>query len=501
MSDLKAAADSRSAMPREYISTRWAPLALLALATLVSYSPLLFGGGWFSDDYMSVYGHFGAPLPTLEASVRSAGAGEYSVARTFSHAMIGYGGWFLGEFGAMALRMASHALNGILFFLLLSRLPFARPVALGAALIWVTTPWHTQAVVWWVCVHLGFSITFILLALLVYELWLRRGAWWRLLLAQVLVFASLMTYEQALASWLVFFGVALLQPAQIEDLRGKRWMRALWKALAVSWPMLIPFALWAGLYLLTYPLETNARTPKAALDRNLVALASTHLRWFDSLYRIPWVDLWRQGLASITLVAAALMGILALAAARLLGLRREQETALIAKSVPLVLSLVFAYLLFAGFRLVFVMQGATSTETRNTYGANMGVALAIAAVAYFVLASKLRRPAMYALVVTAFCLAHAVVSRGEAWHVARNVQDERTILEKAVAVLEGDPQADALAVVVTKPLTNGEKDFYEEGDGGWLEYRLQKKLGRKIEVAIRRDGTWPEVVGPVVELK
>ena len=265
--------------------------------------------------------------------------------------------------------------------------------------------------------------------------------------------------------------------------------------------MLIPFALWVALYLLTFPLESGTRTPKAALDRNLVALASTHLRWFDSLYRIPWADLWKQGMASMTLFAAALMGILGLAAARLLGWRREQETTSMVKSAPLLISLAFSYLLFAGFRLVFVMQGATSTETRNSYGANMGVALAIAVVAYFVLASKLRRPAMYALVVTAFCLANVVVSRGEAWHVARNVQDENIVFEEAAAALSADPQADSLSVVVKKPLTNGEKDFYEEDDGGWLEYRLQRKLGRPIDVQINRDGSTPKAPGPVVELK
>lgn len=481
--------------------TRLAGAGLVLLAAILSYSPLFFGGGWFSDDYMFVFGQHDEPFPTLDESIRASGSGAYSVARTFSIALIGYGGWFLGEFGAMCLRVGSHALNATLFFVLLSRLRLAIPLALGAALIFATVPWHTQAVVWWVTVHLGFAITFILLALLVYQSWLERGALWRLLLSQILVFASLMTYEQALASWLVFVGLALLQLAQLEDLKAKLWMRALWKALAVSWPILIPFALWTGLYLLTYPLETNARTPKAAIDRNLVALASTHLRWFDSVFRIPWGDLWRQGMGSITLVAAVLMGIFAITAARLLGWRRGADKEPIASGAPLVLILMFSYLLFAGFRLVFVMQGATSTETRNSYGANMGVALAIAAVGYFFLASKLQRPVLYALVVTVFCLANVVITRGEAWHVARNVQDEASAFDKAVAALAGDPEADSLAVVVTKPLTHGEKDFYEENDGGWLEYRLEQKLGREIDVTIMRDGSLPETPGPVVELK
>jgi hypothetical protein len=483
------------------INSMLSAVAVLVLAATLSYSPLLFGGGWFSDDYMFVYGHQEVPLPPFEASIRSPGAGSISVARTFSHALIGYGGWSLGELGAMLVRVCSHAINGILFFLLLTRLRLAFPVSLGAALIFVTAPWHTQAVVWWSVVHLGLAITWALLALLAYCAWLGSGGIWRLLLSQILVFASLMTYEQGLASWLAFFGVALMQTAQLDDLNSKIWMRALRKAFAVSWPMLIPFALWTGLYLLTYPLETNTRTPKVALDRNLIALASTHLRWFDSVWRIPWLDLCKQGLASMTLLAAALTGIVAIAAAWLLGWRRAKETAPRTDSMQLVLSLVFSYLLFAGFRLVFVMQGATSTATRNSYGANMGVALAITSVAYFVLAGKLRRPVLYSLVLTVFCLANVVVTRGEAWHVARNIQDERIVFEKAVAVLTGDPQADSLAVVVTKSLTNGEIDFYEEFDGGWLEYRLEQKLGRKIDVTIMRDGSWPETPGPTVELK
>jgi hypothetical protein len=475
--------------------------AVIVLAAILSYSPLLFGGGWFSDDYMQVYGLHGEALPSFEESIREAGSGSLSVARTLSRVQMGHGGAWLGEFRAMVVRVAGHALNAFLLFLVLRRLTATRPVASGAALIFATAPWHTQAVVWWATIHLGFAITLLLLALLVYQWWLTHGAWWRLLLSQILVFASLMTYEQGLAAWLVFFGVALLQTTQPEDFKARRWVPALWRAFTISWPMLIPFALWVALYLLTFPLESGARTPKAALDRNLVALASTHLRWFDSVFRIPWLDLWRQGMASITLFAAALMGLFAIAAMRLLGWRRAQDTAPRTGSVQLLLSLVLAYLLFAGFRLVFVMQGATSTETRNTYGANMGVALAIAAVAYFVLVSKLRRPAVYALVLTVFCLASVVVTRGEAWHVARNVQDERLVFEKSVTALAGDPQADSLTVVVTKQLTNGEKDFYEEFDGGWLEYRLEKKIGRKIEVNILRDGTLPAASGPVVELK
>jgi len=465
--------------------------AVIALAAILSYSPLLFGGGWFSDDYMQVYGLHGEPLPSFEESIREAGSGSLSVARTFSRVQMGHGGAWLGEFRAMVVRVAGHALNAFLLFLLLRRLTATRPVALGAALIFATAPWHTQAVVWWATVHLGFAITLLLLALLVYQSWLAQRAWWRLVVSQILVFISLMTYEQGLAAWLVFLGVALLQSAQLENFKSRSWVPALWKAFTLSWPILIPFALWVVLYLITFPLESNTRTPKAALDRNLVALASTHLRWFDSVWRLPWNDLVRQGLASMTLLGAALTGILAIAAARLLGWPRAKKTAPRTDRVQLVLSLVLAYLLFAGFRLVFVMQGATSIETRNSYGANMGVALAMAAVAYFVLAGKLRRPAVYALVVTAFCLANVVATRGEAWHVARNAQDERIVFEKAVAALAGNPQADSLAVIVTKPLTNGEKDFYEEYDGGWLEYRLEKKLGRKIEVQIQRDGATP----------
>jgi hypothetical protein len=475
--------------------------AVITLAAILSYSPLLFGGGWLSDDYMFVYGHEGLPLPPFEESVRSPGAGSLSVARTFSHALIGYGGWSLGEFGAMMVRVCSHAINGVLFFFLLTRLRFAFPVSLGAALIFVTPPWHTQAVAWWSVVHLGVAITWALLALLAYCAWIESGRAWRLVLSQVLVFASLMTYEQGLASWLVFFGVALLQSAQLEDIKSRRWAPALWRAFTISWPMLIPFALWVVLYLVTFPLESNTRTPRAALDRNLVALASTHLRWFESVFRIPWVDLWRQGIASITLFAAAFMGLFAIAAMRLLGWRRAQETAPRTDSVQLVPSLVFAYLLFAGFRLVFVMQGATSTETRNNYGADMGVALAIAAVAYFLVVNKIRRPALYAIVVTVLCLVNVVVTRGEARHTALNVQDERIVFEKAVEALARDPQANSLAVIVTKPLTKGEKNFYEENNGGWLEYRLERKIGRKIEVNIMRNGALPAASGPVVELK
>lgn len=474
---------------------------IVVLAAVLSYSPLLFGGGWFSDDYMQVYGLHGQPLPSVEESVREAGAGSVSVARTFSRVQMGYGGFFLGEYGAMAVRLAGHALNAWLLLLVLGRLAVIRALALGTALVFATAPWHTQAVAWWATVHLGLAISLTLLALLMYQSWLERGAWWRLGISQLLVFASAMTYEQVLASWLIFFGVALLQSGHLKDSKSMSCMRAMWKALSLSWPMLIPFVLWTVLYLATFPFDSGTRAPRVALDRNLMALASTHFRWFDSVWRIPWADLWKQGMTSITLFAAALMGLFTIGAVWLLGWLNDRAKASPMPVASLFITLAFSYLLFAGFRLVFVLQGATSTETRNSYGADMGVALAIAAVAYFLFASKLRRPLLYALVVTSFCLLNMIITRGEAWHVARNAEDEKAVFEAAVDALSKEPANKTLAVIVTKTLSNGEKDFYEEFDGGWLEYRLEKKLGRKINVEIQRDGLAPASSSAVVELK
>ncbi len=55
--------------------TRLAGAGLVLLAAILSYSPLFFGGGWFSDDYMFVFGQHDEPFPTLDESIRACSTG------------------------------------------------------------------------------------------------------------------------------------------------------------------------------------------------------------------------------------------------------------------------------------------------------------------------------------------------------------------------------------------------------------------------------------------
>ncbi len=468
------------------IRERWPGILLVIFAAILSYSPLLYGGGWFSDDYMFVFGQPGGTWPSLSESIRKSGAGSYSVARPFSLIIIGYGGWILGEFGAMCVGILGHAVNGVLLLIFLHRMRFPAAVALGATLLFVTAPWHTQTVVWWVCVHQRLSMAFFLLALISFQEWMQIGHIRYLIYAQTLVFASLLIYEQALASWIVFFAIALLHSKSKDKITRGEWRAGIWAALKLSGWMLLPYMIWVGAYLVTYPLDSGARTPGGGIERKFIALISVHLRWLHSLWLIPWRDLLNQGIDSITLPIWGLIGIFALSGGAILLKSDKAEGGI--RKISILWILLFSYVLFAGFRGTFIAQGAISTQTRLNYGADMGITLGIVAIAYLWMIRHLNRPILYSILIILFCLFNIISTRGEAWHTSRNVQEEQVVFDLALAKLARNPEALSLVVIVRKKLTNGEVDFYEEKNAGWLKYRLEQVLRKSINVSIVRDG-------------
>lgn len=468
-------------------------LLIVLLAACLAYLPAAIQGGWFSDDYILVYGIDAQP-PAWAVSIRTGGAGRLSVARLLCYPFIGYLGGWLGAQWSHVLALFLHLLCGVMLYFLLRRLSWPHRAAGTAIFLFLVAPWAVQPVVWWSAVCTTVSSIFVLAAVHAFVTWYpQRGSIAPLLLVQAAIFIALLVYELWLGSFALFWMLAFYFERRKRNREGGAltWGEAFRRATLGSWPVILPYLLWGTLYLATLTHEPDVRAPHTSLLRIAVTLLSIHLRtyhWFLDTpwpFSIPagWVGLWSlAGLVCLVIMIVSLV-----AGRRLQSKRQSQSVNSNYRVLPGLGDMVLvAWGLFLGSRLVFILQGAVSTHTRHSYGAAMGFAIAASWFFWWWWEACESRVALRRAV-TGIGIFVAVLmvtaTSGLALHAARVSQAEQYTHDFLRTELARLPAAGDILIVGDATGSRGEMPYYGEGSGWWLEYRLRHVLaGRRVYV-------------------
>jgi len=136
-------------MPKLDAKDRVALMAILSLLllTLAAFLPNL-SANWTSDDYALVYDIFGHSRHSFTEALSRSNQGIITPHRLLTYWFIAMGGLW-GPTVADALAPVIHFLCAVLFGSLVWRL-FASPMLAFLASAWfVTAPWITQPLFWW----------------------------------------------------------------------------------------------------------------------------------------------------------------------------------------------------------------------------------------------------------------------------------------------------------------------------------------------------------------
>jgi len=463
------------------------------LAACLAYLPAAVQGGWFSDDYVLVYG-LEDQAPAWTDSIRMGGAGRLSVARLLCYPFIGYLGEWLGPQLSHVLALFLHLLCGSILYLLLRRLSWSHRLAVTAIFLFLLAPWAAQPVVWWSAVCTTVSSILMLLAVHAFVTWYpgRSSRTW-LIVSQVLIFIAFLFYELWLGSFVLFWmlGFYLERRTRIAGGHRSTWSELLRRATRRSWPVILPYIFWGILLIATLTFETGIRAPHTSILRIPVTFLSIHLRVYHWFFDTPWFSGistgWNGLLTPIGLVCLACMVIFLVIGRSLKKKWGGQLNDSLYRTPPDIMDMVLvAWGIFLGSRLVFILQGGVSTHTRHSYGAAMGFAIA-ASWLFWRLWDGCESRVALRRVVSAFAIVIAVVlvttTSGLALHAAYVAKAEQYTLDLLRFELAQLPVDRNILIVGDATGTRGEMSYYQEESGWWLEYRLRHVLtGRRVYV-------------------
>jgi hypothetical protein len=513
---------------------------ILSLLTIAAFLPGL-AASWTSDDYALVYGIFGNPVRSFTEALSRSDHGIITPHRLLLHWFIGTGGLW-GAAVAHMLALMLHFLSALLFGGLAWRL-FRLPMLAFLACAWFSVaPWVSQPVLWWSSVGTIVSTICLLTAahlfLNSFSVGTIRAFWW-ILTAWLATFLSLSFYDLWIAGFLLFAGIGFVVHPNADELRsGAGWRRHLLIAV-----MVIPFVLWCGFVAIIGPLEGQAERLSFSWERVPIVLASIHLRVANWLIGPDWPALWRMGIEALADPLEALVLVLGLgslvfvlarlaatpdqsiAASASIGPERPLHDANAQRQDPSPDRfpwhiLLFAWMMFLASRLVIVLQGGLSLESRLNYGAGFAVALGAAALARWAWhrwckqSSLLRWSAVGAAFVSIALM--TLATAGRARHIALSSMGELYTIAFLDQELRDRPEIRSVTVIGTPVPDIGELSYFSEYNGFWLRFTL-RRLGHDIEARVvgtkalrenhsaseayfRWSGNWPEArlapVGP-----
>jgi hypothetical protein len=238
-------------------------------------------------------------------------------------------------------------------------------------------------------------------------------------------------------------------------------------------PFLTPFFVWG--YWFAVAGGGSPWQPLFSLRRIPIVFLSVHLRAYHWLADTPWRSGIRDGLAALVHP----VGLSALAVLLLLVgvlLRRSLRDQAEGGQLPVLESLVLAWGLFAGSRLVFILQGGIATHTRHNYGAAMGAAVAGAAVMHWLCRRLKGSPRIVVGIqgLTGVGLACCVLCCiGIGVHYRETTRAEEVTFQALLPFAKQLPAGSNIVVTGDPTGTKGELPFYSELDGLWLRARLK----------------------------
>ena len=439
--------------------------------------------GWFSDDYILAQPEGADPSRILRNSLWSGGSGQFSVHRLLCYPWIAAWG-LAGPTPAHLAQVAAHVLCAVLLGALLLRLGIPRWCSVLGSLFFAFSPWLGQPVYWWSSSVAALHTILMLSAGCAFLSALRGNTPVRWgVLSATLALLSLLFYELYLAGFLFFFGLAWME-SRGESQDSVASLPRIGRALRRSWWMLLPYALWAVLFVLTHTSTDGVHRPRLDPARIPIIVLSTQLRTVQWLTDLPWRALWRQGLDSLArewVWTALSLGMFAVWAVRRASAARAEAASIdpppsvtnLAPGRVLAERLIGAWILFLSARLVFVLQGGVSLNSRHNYGGDIAVAAAVAALADF-LSTTLSRKTIVRLAIPGLAaMGLALVGAGE--HFRRVSTAEQATFEALVRdISASDSPPSEIVVISREPGSRGEFDFYHELQGQWLEHRLRK---------------------------
>ena len=465
----------------------------LALLTLAAFLPNL-AAFWTSDDYVLVQGLYGTPVRSFLQTLSRTADGNLTAHRALHYWFIANGG-SAGPTAAHAISLALHFTNTCIFGALVWRLFDSPPLAFLASALFCVAPWISQPVIWWTSVN---TIASTICMLTAAHFFLnsfypagpaRRFGW--IFLACMATFIGLLLYDLWLAGFLLFVGVALLA--------GKGWRERIFSLCLVA----VPFLIWLGLVAALGPRGSSADRVGITVERVFVVFTTIHLRVANWLVGPDWGSLWRMGVEALADPLEAIsfflgVGLLIIVLVRIAGGDRagpgiESQRLHPSDNFPWDV-LLFSWLMFLAARLVIILQGGVSLNSRLNYGAAMAVALGGAALAQWAWRRwcypyQLTRWLAIFIAGTSI-VAMTLANVGRSRHMAHSSSAERYTIEFLDRRLKEDPNVRSVTVLGTPVPDIGEINYFSEYDGMWLQYVL-KSLGNDQRVQVIRADSLP----------
>jgi len=464
---------------------RLTKMPALAVLAIVAFGAFAFvqqinDQGWVSDDYAEVFNNGFTPCTGLGQALKLCGDGRYSVARVVGLPVKLYCGYWLGPIGSHYLQAALHIACALVFFRLLLMLGFSLFTSTLAAVIFVVSPWLSQAVIWWATMITPAGTLCILLAACLYVRMLqrRKSRWLSMLLICVLVVMSLCFYELWLFAPLlfVFIDIYCFLDQSSEKLKGSLCRRCLERALANTWPIFAVVALWAIAYKLTR--YSQMRDGDLVLKRVMLVTLSVHLRSYAWITQTPWVTALRDGVRYAgAWWIALLIGVVSLFGIVISSRALNPAPAGVSPRRRLFLGAFLAWGLFLSSRLVFIFLGGVGLNTRHNHGGALGGALLLACLCECAFATRLGQRAVgYALMILILLMVSllATASAGIRHHYIATSRAEQATVKMLTPIAADLPGDDSILVFGSATDTEGELGYFSEDSGRWLESWMRK---------------------------
>jgi hypothetical protein len=256
------------------------------------------------------------------------------------------------------------------------------------------------------------------------------------------------------------------------------------RSFVLTAPLLVPYLLWAILFKLSPP--EGVHSPTFSIVRAVIVFASIHVRAVQQL--VEWPTL-RSALVAVQhsgvlmIVAAVATSVLvAVIAGRSRRMKTRAAEPRLRRSFDRTLlasRLLVAWSVFLASRLVFILQGGVSMQSRHSYGA--AIAFGIVAVLLFDAvrarsSSKVVRAALTAGI-AALLVLWSLSARGVALNYVAVSEAEHAAPHALAAAFErsGDRSTCPVFVVGSPAYFRGEFDFFSEDHGHWLRFLMQKQ--------------------------
>jgi hypothetical protein len=466
----------------------------LFFVSLLLYLPSAFQSGWKSDDYVQVYGLFPQiPVPSIKMSLQRGSGYQWSVVRVLCYPIIGFGGMYLGNVLAQSVAVVLHGLAGSLVFVFLQRLRFHWLASIYGALFFIVAPWATQPVVWWSAVNTNTSTIAMLIAGLFVIRWAESSRLLYLFMVWFFALFSMFLYDLWLAGYIFLLGTFVYFSLEKKTLNFTNLFSA--RILKGVLYLLLPFVLWATLYVLTFPPNApNVHHPVFEIHRLPVLLVSVHLRivhWFTDT---PWLNGLEHGISTlqepIALLCLSITGfLLYLIKTRSSSFSNDATTETLPETPFLLKGILLAWSVFLGSRLIIILKGGVALHSRLSYGAAIAAGVLVCVVVNYLLQTRHRylRPVLIGLTLTLTLM--AITTAGLAYHSASTARAEKYTWERLSKELKVS-DADRQIVITGDPTgTRGELPYFEEYNGGWLEFLLQQSLGTHFDVFVAPSAT------------